>query len=151
MEILFSMSVSAKIHPRDSKAQPVWDTMMHSMLSPHGRQLLAGTSWNASVGQLAAAVPSVHKASLAGFCFCCPLLGPLCSNWRLSPWDHSLSLTSNPSHHPKNSQTQRNLLFCSSEDLWAHGVSTSRQLLPTRKCLCRKVKSDKEAQWASPR
>lgn len=57
-----------------------------------------------------------------------------------------------PSHYPttfpKTFQTQHNLLFCASEDLWGSEVYTSRQLQPTWKCLHRRLKSDKEAEQA---
>lgn len=97
------------------------------------------------------------KGSSAGFCLHCHLLGPLCSDWWLSPWKHSpspylVSLSrSNSNTFLKNSQIQHNLLFCASEDLWGYEVYTGRQLQPTWKCLRRTLKSDKEAEWESQR
>lgn len=57
--------------------------------------------------------------------------------WRTRPVSLLLSFSQPESNaFPKNSQTQHNLLFCASEDLWGYEVYTDKQLQHTWKCLC---------------
>lgn len=163
--ILFLRSVSAKIHPGAFEAQPVWGAMARRMPSPpqlvdrHLLNRLRGTASHscpirtpllyieraAARRLLSWALPSLPSLrflvlGLATFTLRAQL--PLC----LGPLSQS-----NRSTFPKNSQTQHHLLFCASEDLWGYEVYTGRQLQPTWKCLQRRLKSDKEAEWDSQR
>lgn len=127
--------------------------MMPRMLSPHtasGQTLVNSPPWDSQPASHSgpACMSLLYAERAAAHCFRCLVTFTL----RIQlPFYLESVPQSDGNTFPKNSQTQHNLLFCASEDLWGYEVCTSRQLQPTWKCLRRRLKSDKEAEWDSQR